>query len=211
MMSLIQSRSAATIFSNSVSPQNQALDWILSDTYSSGGLSDDRLVQRFSLVTLYYSTDGGNRSNDGGWLNSINECDWNSEDFRLCSQESMVQRLDLVGDNLFGRIPIEIGLLTQLDSLWLDRNELTGSIPSELALLTQLDSLWLDANQLTGSIPSEFGLLTQLFDLNLFDNQLTGSIPSSLCSAGVDIPIDCGEIACTCCFSGATLESCPSG
>ena len=234
MISVIQSRSASTTFSNSTSPQNQALDWILSDTYSYDGLSDDRLVQRFALATLYYSTDGGNWDH-GGWLESINECDWNSQDFNLCSQESAVQELYLSQDNLSGRIPIEIVLLTQLNALTLWNNQLTGSIPSELALMTQLTTLDLfnnqmtgsipselalltkltrldlSNNQLTGSIPSELALLTKLTDLILHNNELTGSIPSSLCSPGVFIYIDCGEIACTCYFSGITLTNCPSG
>ena len=234
MIALIQSRSAATTFSNSVSPQNKALDWILSDTYSSVGLSDDRLVQRFALATLYYSTDGGNWSNGGGWLNSTNECDWDSNDFE-CSQESMVQRLNHFQDNLSGSIPSELALLTQLNRLWLVSNQLTGSIPSEfglltqltfldltnneltgsipieLALVTQLTWLTLSDNQLMGSIPSELALMTQLTALDLDNNELTGSIPSSLCSAGISgILIDCGEIACTCCLSGSGFR-CPSG
>ena len=93
MIALIQLRSPSTTFPNSVSPQNQALNWILSDTYSSGGLSDDRLVQQFALATLYYSTNGGQWMNhDGEWLKSTNECDWDSHDFyQSCFQESMVQ------------------------------------------------------------------------------------------------------------------------
>ena len=54
-IALIQSRSASTIFSDSSSPsspQSQALDWILADPFSSGGLSDDRVVQRFALATF---------------------------------------------------------------------------------------------------------------------------------------------------------------
>jgi hypothetical protein len=58
MISLIQSRSSSTSFSNSFSPQSQALDWILSDPSSSGDIFEDRLVQRFALAALYYSTNG---------------------------------------------------------------------------------------------------------------------------------------------------------
>jgi hypothetical protein len=82
MIALIQSRNSSTIFTNSTSPQNQALDWIYSDTYASGGLLDDCLVQRFALATLYYSTDGGNWSH-GGWLASKNECDRDSQTFAV--------------------------------------------------------------------------------------------------------------------------------
>jgi hypothetical protein len=176
---------------------------------------------------LYYSTDGDNWSNDGGWLKSTNECNRGESayDDLKCSQESIFQVLFLSNNNLSGLIPIEISLLTQLNYLTLPRNQLTGSIPSEfgpltqltqlildnneltgimpseLALLAQLTWLILDDNELTGSIPSELALLTQLTRLWLIFNELTGSMPSSLCSAGdLTIYIDCGEIAsCTCC------------
>ena len=136
---MIQSRSAATTFSSFISPQNQALDWILSDTYFSDGLLDDRLLQQFALVTLYYSKNGANWSH-GGWLESQNECNWyNGFDFS-CSQESMVEELRLNDDNLSGLIPVEIGLLTQITALYLHDNKLTGSLPSELGLLTKLSN-----------------------------------------------------------------------
>ena len=94
MITFIQSKSALTSFSNST-PQRQALEWILTDTYSSEGLSDYRLLQRFALATLYYSTNGTEWRNGGGWLEPTNECEWGgSEDHQFgCSQESMVQRL----------------------------------------------------------------------------------------------------------------------
>ena len=102
------------------------------------------------------------------------------------------------------KIPIEIGLMTQLISLALGDNDLTGSIPSELGILTQLTGLWLRTNLLTGSLPSELGILTQLTALWLWNNNLT----SSLCSV-VNLFIDCEEIACMCCISGVTYDSCP--
>ena len=232
MISLIQSRSASTSFTNSSSPQSQSLDWVLSDAFSSDGLSDDRLVQRFALATLYYSTNGTYWDHDG-WLNSTNECDGHDSDDVRCSSESMAEELHLYQDNLSGRIPIEIGLLTTLTTLRLGRNQLTGSIPSELGLLNQLtalhlwanqltgslpselgllnqlNELYLSRNQLTGSLPSELGLLIQLNELSLYDNDLTGSIPSSLCSPALNatIAIDCeDEIACTCCVSGVDVN-----
>ena len=117
MITFIQSKSASTSFSNST-PQTQALEWILADKYSSEGLSDSRLLQRFALATLYYSTSGTEwRNGGGGWLTSRNECEWGGSDKLQfgCSQESMVQRLYLQYGKLSGLIPIETGLLTQLN------------------------------------------------------------------------------------------------
>ena len=61
----------------------------------------------------------------------------------------MIQRLYLGSrsDNLSGRIPIEIAMLTQLTRLDVDNNRLTGSIPSELDLLTHLNELSLEDNK----------------------------------------------------------------
>ena len=63
--------------------------------------------------------------------------------------ESMVFQLFLGGDNLSGRIPIEIVLLTQLKYLSLSTSKLTGLIPSELGILTQLTYVGLYRNELT--------------------------------------------------------------
>ena len=219
-IALIHSRSSSTSFSDLSSPQSQALDWILADLYSSDGLSDDRLVQRFALATVSFTSDVILDP-----LEPLNECDWYGNSLH-CSPESVVERLDLSGLAIMGRIPIGIGLLINLAHLDLSYNELTGPLPSEFALLTQLERLFLWDNQLTGSFPSEFGHLTKLTDLLLSFNELTGSLPSelalltqltylrlhgneltcsmpsSLCSSGLmDIVIDCGEIACTCCRS----------
>ena len=81
---------------------------------------------------------------------------------------------------LKGSIPAELGQLTNLSSLYLNRNELTGSIPAELGQLTNLRRLYLQNNELTGSIPAELGQLTNLNILALYDNELTGSIPAEL-------------------------------
>ena len=47
---------------------------------------------------------------------------------------------------LTGTIPTEVGLLTNLQRLWLYRNDLTGSVPSELENLTNLELLKLEEN-----------------------------------------------------------------
>ena len=196
MIALIQSRSSSTSFTDLSSPQSQALDWILADPYSSNGLSDDRLVQRFALTTLVYSVTSVFIQDP---LKSINECDWYGGDFIECSPESVLERLTLIAAQFVGRIPVEVGLLTKLTYVELSYNKFTGSLPSELGLSTQLTTLDCDNNQFTGPLPSELGLLTNLRLVYLHDNALTGSVPSSLCSAGVNMYIDCGVIACTCC------------
>ena len=64
LVELIQSRSPTTSFVNSTSAQSQALEWMLSDPYTLTLEQDDRLVQPFALVTLWYSTNGAIWSTD---------------------------------------------------------------------------------------------------------------------------------------------------
>ena len=91
---LIQSRIASTSFSNSSSPQSQALDWILTDPYSSEtGLSEDRLVQRFALVTFWFSTKGTYKLSSVR-RKSTNECLWGQGWYAIsCSPEFKVEGL----------------------------------------------------------------------------------------------------------------------
>jgi len=59
------------------SPQYKALQWIEDDSTSGiYSLGFDRNVQRFALVTLYYSLDGDNWVDSKNWLTLKHECDW---------------------------------------------------------------------------------------------------------------------------------------
>lgn len=89
-------------------------------------------------------------------------------------------KLALVGTNLTGLIPKQIGMLHELKSLDLSDKALNGEIPSEICSLPKLEELYLNSNRLEGSIPIEIGNLTSLGWLILYDNQLSGSIPSTI-------------------------------
>ena len=78
--------------------------------------------------------------------------------------------LGLDGNNLRGPIPVELGKLSNLTVLNLDRIGYSED-PSINAP---------DDCKLSGPIPSELGNLKNLVDLNLSDNQLSGSIPAEL-------------------------------
>ena len=91
-----------------------------------------------------------------------------------------VTGLTLGEKGLTGRIPAELGRLTNLGVLALTRNELTGIIPPGLGQLTNLRVLALGANELTGPIPAALGDLPNLQELYLWGNELTGPIPTWL-------------------------------
>ncbi|GMI88171.1 hypothetical protein like AT2G16250 [Hibiscus trionum] len=87
-----------------------------------------------------------------------------------------LQVLDLRSCNVSGVIPLSIGNLTNLTSLYLSDNRLTGQIPSTLGRLLSLLRLDLSKNLLTGSIPSSLFSLRNLTSLDISSNNLTGSI-----------------------------------
>ena len=95
-------------------------------------------------------------------------------------QLTNLEVLDLSGNRLWGPIPPELGNLTKLTRLELTTNRLTGPIPAELGNLTRLTKLELTGNPLSGSIPPELGNLTGLKILDLYGLGLTGSIPPEL-------------------------------
>ena len=86
----------------------------------------------------------------------------------------------LHSNRLTGEIPKELGDLSDLEGLWLQRNSLTGEIPPELGRLSNLKWLWLYGNELEGSIPPGLDKLSSLVQLNLHSNRLTGEIPKEL-------------------------------
>jgi hypothetical protein len=82
---------------------------------------------------------------------------------------------------LTGKIPTEVTMLAQLETLSLGNNLLRNTLPSNIDRMTKLEWLQLNGNQLSGSIPSEIGRLSNtLVYLDLDDNQVTGRIPTEI-------------------------------
>ncbi|KAL7490454.1 hypothetical protein ACHAWT_000099, partial [Skeletonema menzelii] len=71
----------------------------------------------------------------------------------------------MIGNQLSGTIPSEIGSMKNLEYLSLNNNTLTGTIPSEIGSMKNLTFLYLDFNDLVGSIPTEIGLMENLSEL----------------------------------------------
>ncbi|EYU23150.1 hypothetical protein MIMGU_mgv1a024457mg, partial [Erythranthe guttata] len=87
--------------------------------------------------------------------------------------------------NLTGGIPRAITKLSQLKYLDLSLNHLSGQIPSFLGhlknLIPNLNTLFLDRNNLTGGIPATFSNFRQgEFFLYASRNHLSGEIPRKL-------------------------------
>mmetsp|Transcript_44810 Transcript_44810/g.57393 ORF Transcript_44810/g.57393 Transcript_44810/m.57393 type:complete len:573 (-) Transcript_44810:64-1782(-) len=92
---------------------------------------------------------------------------------------SRIQNISLFANNLIGRIPTNVGLLTHLKILNLHGNSLSGPIPASLTRCNILQHLDLCRNSLTGPLPKGFADLSQLKHLHLEHNVLTGPLPKS--------------------------------
>ncbi|PQQ03345.1 LRR receptor-like serine/threonine-protein kinase EFR [Prunus yedoensis var. nudiflora] len=83
-----------------------------------------------------------------------------------------------------GSIPIGIGNLSSLVSIYLGYNELSGSIPTSLGRLGNLQALVLNDNKLRGYIPYQLCQLDNLtylyLGVDLSNNHLSGVIPSTI-------------------------------
>jgi hypothetical protein len=55
------------------SPQSSALAWILSDRFLAY-CSDERMLQRFTMVSLFYSSTGKSWTTKDGWHIEEDEC-----------------------------------------------------------------------------------------------------------------------------------------
>ncbi|XP_057858723.1 probable LRR receptor-like serine/threonine-protein kinase At2g23950 isoform X3 [Cryptomeria japonica] len=96
-----------------------------------------------------------------------------------CSDNHVVD-LDLSEKNLRGKLPAEIGLLSNLNSLILTSNLIEGNIPNEIANLTNLHTLRLDNTHLSGTIPSDIQQLSSLEYLYLGNCSFSGPIPTEI-------------------------------
>ncbi|GAV67972.1 LRR_1 domain-containing protein/Pkinase_Tyr domain-containing protein/LRRNT_2 domain-containing protein [Cephalotus follicularis] len=111
---------------------------------------------------------------------------WNPKDDTPCSWlgvycvNGQVQMLDLSGLSVEGTLGPELGKLSHLKSLVLNKNRFSGAIPKEFGALTKLEVLDLRENNLSGTIPADIGKMLSLKRLLLCDNKFEASIPWEL-------------------------------
>jgi len=126
-----------------------------------------------ALVALYDATDGPNWKDRTGWKTPTDPCTWHGVQ---CDYEGNhgVSFLDLRGNSLSGSVPSAIDGLSNLTHLDLSWNHLI-SLPPEVGTLSNLDLLWIGRNQCT-SLPAEIGDLSNLTHLSV-NNNPTGALP----------------------------------
>jgi hypothetical protein len=167
------------------SPQSRAYSWLQEDP----GLTDyssQRILQRYSLATLYYATNGDEWQRNDLWLSNQTECEWYSKagSRSPCNENQEMVNLELDQNNLGGSLPPELGLLSSsLERITFRGGPsifLSGTIPSELGYLTLMKSFFLRGNDFVGSIPTEIGNWSALKQLDLSRNLLKGHLPTQI-------------------------------
>jgi hypothetical protein len=171
-------------FADFNTPQYLAYDWLAKNP-DLAEYSEQRIIQRFSLATLYFSTGGENWRRNDRWLSDENECLWYSTSSTLpCDEMLAYTSLELELNNLAGTIPSEMALLsnslTRISFSSRDRVGLTGSIPAELGFLRFLEIVNLAGNALTGTLPDAIGKWNSVQSIDFSSNQLSGSLSYSL-------------------------------
>ena len=134
-------------------------------------------LDRAALVALYNDTDGDNWTDNENWLTDEPLDTWYGV---TTNEDGEVWLLDLKDNNLSGRIPSQIGLLSNLGRLDLSYNQLIGDFPSRIGQLSNLKHLDLRVNQLTGTIPPAIGNLGNVTNLFLGWNRLGGEVPAEI-------------------------------
>ena len=141
------------------------------------GTTSTPATDRAGLVALYHATGGPNWTNKHNWLSNAPLGQWYGV---TTHSGGRVTELHLHENELTGRIPLELGNLSNLNHLNLWGNQLSGEIPAELGDLSSLGVVSLSVNQLSGEIPSWLGRLANLRRLDLRWNELSGEIPTEL-------------------------------
>ena len=78
-----------------------------------------RTMQRFALLTLWFSTNGPQWNNNNGWLSDRDECNWYGI---VCDQKLVASINELEGNNLMGTLPADLALLTTCTNIHLGLN-----------------------------------------------------------------------------------------
>ncbi len=84
------------------------------------------------------------------WLTDAPISQWENV---VTNDSGRVISLDLSFRQLQMRVPPELGNLSMLEELYLNRTDFTGAIPAELGSLSRLERLYLADTELTGCIP----------------------------------------------------------
>lgn len=176
----LSSYSDPLAFFDADSPQSRALQWLVYEDETVGLDNHDKLVQRYAIMVIFHACGGEKWS---GYVPPLNqrfaESECTFENFE-CDEAGNLVSLDLSFQEMVGRLPSEIALLSSLVHLNLEDNFLKGAIPDSLYRLDKLVTLRLGLNKFSSTISPDIGKLTRLETLYLSINALSGTLPDSM-------------------------------
>jgi len=191
---ILLSRTGGREFGDPNSYESKAWEWVQPQESS---LPQDKLVQRYALACLYYSTHQVSNAymeeimpgfqtptwaNASGWLDAgVDECNWYG---LSCNMEDKVDYIDLERNSLSGSLPFELSYLGVslrvlfLDSNWFFNNGTEGHAFLEgLTRLTNFSAH--DSFLQHRGIPTQFAALTSLQSLDVSYVSYHGAIEDS--------------------------------
>ena len=126
-MGLLDQVANSTLIRNRATPQGRATEWIIQDDLAGICPDNPKLIQRWALAVMYFSTGGDDWTEcfmddvscptsltflgDDAFLSESNECEWAGIS---CDVEACVTEIEFEDNNLAGTIPTELGLLEDL-------------------------------------------------------------------------------------------------
>ena len=122
----------------SCSSQNLAFLWLAANPPQQ--VTEQILVNRYVLTTIYISLGGWEWARGKDWLQNDDHCSW---DGIICNHHGEIVKIHLPKNNMHGQVPEEIGYLSALTSLDVEMNKITGPLPPTLANLQNLGKLTL--------------------------------------------------------------------
>ena len=162
---------------DTTSPQSLALEWLWEDPDFTSDLPNFRRIQRFALATLFFAMANDEDVNNverTNWLTPDHECEWLTNDSPItkCPDGDRWRTIELSDFKLQKAFPPEIGLLTDLVSIDVSINRrVTGSLPTEIGLLTNMDQLFMER---TGLVRNALNRWSMHAISCIFPNSLKG-------------------------------------
>lgn len=160
-----------------------AIDWLVNNIVLKG-LPVFRIIQKYVLAVLFYSTGGPSSWREHpNWLSTKSECEWGQSSsykgmtVRPCMENETLQSLVLADNLLVGFVPADVALLSSLVTLAFPSNLLQGSTP-QTGPMTNLQTLDLSSNILQGELPA-LQNQNRLLHLDLSGNSFQGGIPDT--------------------------------
>ncbi len=187
LLNLLEARSfdGGEALKDNFSPQHRAYSW-LRDNERIMDYSEEQMLQRFAMATLYYATIGEQWLTSTLWMSNESECNWfgKTGSKEKCNRNGELVHLELDINNLNGSLPPELGLLSSaLESITLSGgpdSKLSGTIPTEFGYLSRLKTFNIQNNAISGTIPSEIGNWQALTKIDLSQNSLRGELPTQI-------------------------------